>query len=59
MPGLLGEFGSGVAGGTSPGPALDEPFMGIIRYPLPQNNVNSPLPIFGGKHPIFLLHNIY
>ena len=33
--------------------------MGITHYPLPKNNVNLPLPFFGGSYPIVLLDNIY
>ena len=32
--------------------------MGITRYPLPLNNSNLTLPLFGGNYPIFLLDNI-
>ena len=32
--------------------------MVITRYPLQQNNGNSPLPFFGGNYPIVLLNNI-
>ena len=33
--------------------------MGIYHSPLPQYNVNLPLPLFGGNYPIVLLDNIY
>ena len=33
--------------------------MGITRSPLPQNNGNLTLTIFGGNYLIVLLNNIY
>ena len=34
-------------------------WMVITRSLLPQNNVNLPLPFFGGNFPIVILDNIY
>ena len=33
--------------------------MVISCSPLPQNNGNSPLPLFGGNYPILFLNDIY
>ena len=35
------------------------PYMGITRSTLTRNNVNLPLPFFGGNYLIVLLNTIY